>query len=117
MIKMLDHTPQEVNIIKESDLCAWHELTVDRTGEIYAWLGVHIVEDQAGIHAIFKRSIVGIFRQVEKDWKNLRWALKDYGVKSMVASNPNVQDKRWPKLIKKFGFPEPEMVWMATMEV
>jgi len=117
MIKLLKERPKETLHIEEPGSCAWHELSIDKTGDVYGWIGVCIIEDQAGLHLVFSGSIIGVYNQAQKDFKGLKRALRDYGVTSIVASNPNTEDKRWPKLIKNFGFPEPELVYISTMEI
>lgn len=117
MLKYQHIRPKETLVIDEPGPCSWYAGVVDETGEVYGWLGLVFIGDQAGIHTVFRRSIIGIQRQVRKDFERILGSLRSRGIKSLVASNPNTNDHRWPKFIKWLGFPEPELVYISVMEV
>lgn len=39
------------------------------------------------------------------------------GCHSLIAANWDYEDKRWPKLIKHFGFPEPKIMSISQQDI
>ena len=117
MIKYQETRPEETLVINEPGHCSWYALVVDETDEIYGWLGIALDNDQAGLHSVFRRSIVGIQKQVKKDFARVIRSLESRGIKTVIASNPDVNDERWPKFIKWLGFPEPSLIYISIMEI
>lgn len=71
----------------------------------------------AAIHVYPIRWGREVLKDTLRDWKYIKRFLKANKCHRIVASNPDIKDKRWPKFIKYFGFPEPQLVWMSVQEV
>lgn len=117
MLEATTQVPDECKKLDPEFQCAWFKCIIDRTNEVYGWVGVGLVHDHAALHLIFNRSMTGVYRQAKKDWDELKRLLKTYGVKKLVATNENIKDDRWPKLLKMFGFPKPRNIWISSKEV
>jgi len=51
------------------------------------------------------------------DFERIKVIARSYGARCIIASYPNIEDKLWPKFIGKFGFPEPQKVFISKMEI
>ncbi len=85
--------------------------------EVYGHCAVQIHGEMASIHLVFKRWTLSIFRESLKDWGSIRKNLKIRGITQIVASQDNLEDKKWERFIKHFGFDDVQIVKMAVQEI
>ena len=58
-----------------------------------------------------------VLKRMIADWPKVVAIAVDMGAICLLAINRNYNDKRWPKLIKHFGFPQPATVAISHQEV
>ncbi len=85
--------------------------------EICGYCAIQIHEKTASIHLVFKKWTPSVFRESLKDWKIIRNTLKIRGINKIVASQDNLEDKKWERFIKHFGFNDVQIVKMAVQEI
>jgi len=85
---------------------------------IYAKVRVDIINNQyASFHSENLRWSHNIAKSMKKDWEWLKNWCREKGIIELVASNSDIGDKRWPKYIRLFGFPEPQLVSVSKQEL
>jgi len=100
---------------KLPDHYLWFDL-FDEHGT-YAYVGIEIIDIWASFHTHIIRWSHCIAKSLKLDWEELVFLCKEKGVKIAVASNEDMNDTRWPKFIKLFGFPEPQTVLISKQEL
>ncbi len=88
-------------------------------GETYGYLAISNLPDpEAVVHFVFNRFKPGSFKQSVIDWFELLKIIKKRGIKRVHAINHNINDAgKWAKFIQLYGFNEPQVLMMSTMEV
>jgi hypothetical protein len=82
------------------------------------YLGVEVVGSIAAIHSDVVRWSHNCAKKIGADWQAWKERyVSEYGIKKIVATFEDATDKKWPKFIKMFGFPEPKAVLFSVMEV
>ena len=105
--------PKEFDRLPNNCIC----LLSRNNGSNIAYIGLDIVNDQAGIHFHSIKWSHNGFKTLRKDWKVLVKFLFNEGVRYIIATNDDVNDDRWHKFIKLFGFPEPSLVKISKLEI
>lgn len=80
-------------------------------------MGLQIQNGHAGVHYRSIRWSHNTAKILRKDWKIILETLKEYGIKDITATHLDINDKKWPKFIKIFGFPEPKPMNVSIMEL
>lgn len=112
-----------INFISRPDEFSYLPMNIDylelsNESGPYIHLAVEIIGPYASIHANMLRWTHNVFKDAVKEWENLiLFTFIPFGVTQITANTPNINDKRFPKLIKLFGFPEPVNILISTMEI
>ena len=93
----------------------WFELYYK--DEIYCYAGIEIVDIRASFHTHVLKWNHNIAKQILYDWEDLKFIVKSFGATQAIASNENLEDTRWPKFIKMFGFSEPQKILISIQEL
>jgi hypothetical protein len=83
----------------------------------YGYVAIKFEGDKAVIHLELVRWAKCIMYRLLVDWEAILNTCRLKGAKTLVAANYNYTDPRWPKLIRHFGFPEPEIMALSHREV
>ena len=83
----------------------------------YAYSALKIEGKEAVIHLNVIRWNKGILKEMLADWEEILYACRNAGATSIIAANKDYLDKRWPKLIKYFGFDKPTIVAISKQEI
>ena len=94
-----------------------YEFEVINKSKVVAYFGIHIINDIASLHLEVLHWSASTCKMLIKDWEVIKRYIKILGCSRVVVSTPNNNDIRWPKLIKLFGFPKPEVITLSTLEV
>ena len=114
MIEFIQERPADV-LPNLRDTCFWF---VIRNGqEIYAVGALEPVEDIMGVHLEMKRWSHTALKVMREDWKEVVQFARYFKCRRLIASNTNIEDKRWPRFISHFGFPEPTGILVSQQEV
>ena len=99
--------------------CRWFEAYETGCSSPYAYWALQYGDDKSiGIHLEVMCWSHNILRQmIVHDWPWLKNEAKKMGATTLFAANKNYQDERWPKLIKHFGFPKPQVLALSVQEV
>lgn len=100
---------------KLPDHYLWFNL-FDENGT-YAYIGIEVIDKWASFHTHITRWSHGIAKSLKMDWKELVLICKKLGATVAIASNDDMNDTRWPKFIKLFGFPKPQPVLISKQEI
>ena len=100
---------------KLPDHYIWLEL-YDNKGT-YGYCGVEIIVPWASIHTEITRWSHKVARSLIEDWKEIKEICRFGGATQAIASNDDMQDDRWFKFIRLFGFPEPQPVLISKQEL
>ena len=108
--KIFDHLSDEAKYY-------WFEIS-DLLGPAY-YVGIGTIKGQkeAAIHFEVLRWSVDILRGMKQHWPFVVAFAKHLGCSALVAANWEYLDKRWPKLIKHFGFPQPKIMAISQQEI
>lgn len=96
--------------------CRWFELSYDG-GKVYGWLALQPEPPNVGVHLQMRQWSPSIAKQMIADWPLIVDCARRLGGRLLWAANENYTDKRWPKLIRHFGFPEPRVVSLSMQEI
>ncbi len=83
----------------------------------FGFCAVQIHGQIASIHLIFNRWTLSTFKQSLEDWGLLVSQLKNRGITQVVVSQDNLEDEKWERFIKHFGFDAVQTVKMAMREI
>lgn len=83
----------------------------------YVKVKIDMIPPWASFHSEHIRWNHKVARSMIEDWKKIKSICKSRGVKELIATNANVNDKRWPKYIRLFGFKEPTLVSVSKQEI
>jgi len=114
MVKRLDKKPDGY-FTKLPDHYMWFELYYK--SELYCYVGIEIISIWASFHTHVMKWNHNIAKTLFADWHTLKKICKGLGVTQLIASNENLEDKRWPKFIKMFGFSEPQAILISKQEL
>jgi len=114
MVKRLDKKP-EGYFKGSADNFMWFGLYYKK--EVYAYAAIEILGTFASLHTEMVKWSHSVARMMKIDWEEIKFICKSLGVVEMVASNNNVNDKRWPKFIRLFGFSEPKPILVSRQEI
>ena len=92
----------------------FYELTYK--GSVYAYVGIDYIEDVASFHINVLSWSHNIAKQLKQDWGGLKLKCKMNGVKRLVASHQE-NDEKWKKFIKMFGFSDPKYILVSEQEL
>jgi len=98
-----------------SDNLMWFGLYYKK--ELYAYAAIEILGAFASLHTELIRWNHNIAKTMQIDWEEIKFICKCLGIKEMVASNNDVNDKRWPKFIRMFGFDSPKPILVSRQEI
>ena len=101
-----------------SEKCVWYEAH-DQNG-CFAFIALWFYENNthAELHLKINRWSPTIAKLCKtQGMDEIRAECRKRGVKILVAGNPDVKDKRWPKFIQMMGFDEPKLFYSSIMEV
>jgi hypothetical protein len=84
---------------------------------VYCYVGLRFEGPVGNVHLRVKRWSRGVLRSMQSDWPEVLEICRRNGAKHLVAANEDYEDKRWPKLIQKFGFPKPQVISTSVMEL
>ena len=116
MVKRLSNRPKGYfKQVHNEDNFIWFALYYKK--EICAYTAIEVLGLFASIHTEIIKWNHNIARVLKADWEELKFICKRHGVKEVVASNNDVEDKRWPKFIKIYGFPKPEPILVSRQEI
>lgn len=83
-----------------------------------AFVAVQVVLDTGHIHIQVPKWTKIAGKMIVQDFQKLKEILIRMGVKTLVASNENIEDEeRWTKFIELFGFPAPDKILVSTREI
>lgn len=88
----------------------------DKNGT-YCFIAIEIAGQIASTHIHIFRWSHGIKKSLAQDWEEIKNICKSNGVQQIIASNQDIDDDRWPKFIKMFGFGVPQLVYMSKQEI
>ena len=114
MIKQLEQKPEGL-FKKLPDHYMWFELYYKK--EVYCYIGIEIISVWAAFHMHVIKWNHNITKTFFKDWKTLKATCRELGATTVIASNEDLNDKKWPKFIKMFGFPEPKHLLISNQEI
>ncbi len=84
----------------------------------YGYMAINMDgQGSAAFHVHMLRWGAMVFKELKKDWPLVKRFCRANECYQLVASNLNISDERWPKFIKYFGFPEPQLIWMSVQRV
>lgn len=115
MIEELDTRPEDIFDPRIDDSHHW--LRMHLNGVTYAYIALKIVGEESAIHLEFQSWSKSILKELLADWENILYACKKAGATSIIAANPDYEDKRWPKFIKHFGFPKPDIIAISKQPI
>ena len=84
---------------------------------IYAFLGIQIIGSLCAIHLEIIKWNHFILKELKNDWLQVKDFCKCKGCLSIIASNSDLSDNRWPRFIKYFDFPYPSNVLISKQEL
>ena len=114
MVKRLENKPE--GYFKEGlDNFMWFGLYYKK--EVYGYAAIEIMGTFASVHTEMVRWSHHVARTMKIDWEEIKFICKFLGVIEMIASNNDVNDKRWRKFIRLFGFPEPKPILVSRQEI
>ena len=113
MVKRIDKP--EGYFTKLPDHYMWYELTYKN--ETYCYVGIEIISIWASFHTHVLKWSHNIAKELHYDWKELKFISRSFGATQAIASNDDLDDARWPKFIKMFGFPEPQKIYLSKQEL
>ena len=114
MVKRLDKKPEGFFVDSAGNFM-WFGFYYKN--EIYAYVAIELLGSIASVHTEMVRWSHRIARTMQIDWEEIKFICKSFGVVEVVASNNDVNDKRWPKFIRLFGFPEPKPILVSRQEI
>ena len=115
MVKRLDKKPEGYFKQSHNDNFMWFELSYKK--EPYAYVAIEILGTFASLHTEMIRWSHNIAKIMQIDWEEIKFIYKRFGIKEMIASNDDVNDKRWPKFIRLFGFDKPKPILVSRQEI
>jgi len=93
----------------------WFEFSYKK--EPYAYIAIEVIGAFASAHTEMVKWSHNIAKTMKTDWEEIKSICRSLGVKEVVASNNDVNDKRWPKFIRLFGFDEPKPILVSRQEI
>ena len=111
MVKRLEKKPFE----QASDDILWLGLYYKK--ELYCYFGIELLKHFVSAHAEVVKWNHNIAKMFKIDWEEIKFICKSLGANEIIASNDNLNDKRWPKFIKMFGFSEPKLILVSRQEI
>ena len=115
MIQELDSRPPGVFDERLDDDHHW--IRAFNADYVYCYLALKIEKEVAVVHLEMRRWNKTVLKEMLADWEKILYACRNAGATSLTAANPDYLDKRWPKLIKHFGFDEPEIISVSTQKI
>jgi len=119
VLRKLENKPEKVfDDIPEDHKCDWYE-SHDKRG-CFGHVALHFYDENncAEVHLSIHRWTLETARiSRHLGMQEIVNVCKKKGVSMMVATNENVDDQRWPKLLKMMGWPKPELVYVSVMGV
>lgn len=89
-----------------------------QNGEQYGWGALQRDVPNMGVHLNVYRWSPAVLKQMKLDFEAVIVPMaKEMGAKTMYAVNKDYLDARWPKLIRHFGFPKPEIMALSSRKV
>lgn len=86
--------------------------------KLYGHVALEIMPPMASMHLeTLKDWTPETFREFKKDEAEIERYCRDKGCKWLIASHPDAENMVWARFIKRFGFPEPKIVQIATKEI
>lgn len=114
MIRTLKNKPEKFfNDLPDNYI--WLEV-FDTIG-IYAYVGIEIIGNFASFHFEVTEWTHNNLKKMLKDWEQIKEMCVKMGAETLAVSNENTNDKRWPKIIKHFGFDEIRTMLISTQGV
>lgn len=114
MVKRLTKKP-EGYFKGSADNFMWFGLYYKK--EVYAYAAIEILGNFASVHTEMIKWSHRIARTMKIDWEEIKFICRSLGTVEMIASNNDVDDKRWAKFIRLFGFPEPKPILVSRQEI
>jgi hypothetical protein len=115
MVKRLSKRPDGYFIDAHNDKFLWFELSYKK--KPYAYAAIEMLGTFASLHTEMVAWSHNIAKVMQIDWEEVKFICKGLGVKELIASNDNVNDKRWHKFIRLFGFSEPKPILVSRQEI
>jgi len=85
--------------------------------DTYAYIALDYNNDMVSIHFYCLKWTHNIAKAIKDDFNIVISGLKNSGIKKIVASYIDVEDSKWPKFIRMFGFPCPRKIQVSVMEI
>lgn len=82
-----------------------------------AYMALDIVSSDAGIHLHMINWSHSVYKELKLEWEEIKDFLRMREVSRVIATNSDLDDWRWPKFIKMFGFPKPAMLKISKLEI
>ena len=114
MVKRLTKKP-EGYFKGSADNFMWFGLYYKK--EVYAYAAIEILGNFASVHTEMIKWSHRIARTMKIDWEEIKFICRSLGTVEMIASNNDVDDKRWAKFIRLFEFPEPKPILVSRQEI
>jgi hypothetical protein len=83
----------------------------------YAYVMLEFDYTVAGFHLEVIRWSHRILKEMKHDWIEVLDMCRDRGANKLMAQNTAMDDQRWPRFIKHFGFPEPMPVMISAVPI
>jgi len=115
MVKSLPNKPDGYFEGVNNDTFLWFEFSYKK--EPYAYIAIEVIGTFASAHTEMMKWSHNIAKTMRTDWEEIKSICRSLGVKEVVASNNDVNDKRWPKFIRLFGFDEPNPILVSRQEI
>ena len=93
----------------------WYELVDDKG--VFGYMALKEELPAVGLHLEILRWSHNVLKTMIEDWQWVLHVVRQMGATNIYATNPNYKDRRWAKLLKHFGFPEPKVMALTVMEV
>jgi hypothetical protein len=116
MVKRVSNRPRgHFKEVHNEDNFIWFALYYKK--EIYAYIGIDVAGSFGSGHIEMIKWSHNVAKMLKIDWEEIKFICNSYGVKRILASNRDVEDKRWPKFIKLLGFPKPTSILVSEQEI
>jgi hypothetical protein len=115
MVKSLTNKPDGYFKDSHSDSFLWFEFTYKN--DPYAYVAIEVIGAFASAHTEMVRWSHNIAKTMKADWEEIKNICRSLGVKEVAATNNDINDKRWPKFIRLFGFDEPKPILVSRQEI
>lgn len=84
----------------------------------YAHMALGFYHDSALVHLEVSRWSPGILTGLKQDWEKVKELCRQKGAVRIIAQkNEYEKSPTWPGFIRHFGFPEPVLMAISTLEL